>query len=139
MGPEFKSRDDGFPGLQKAYGFTLPGDQQHEVNDAIVYSEVGKGGTATSARSRPPMVGSPRRTSSCSRTIKQFFPIYNPAITIRSELAEKYPELEDGLRRRSPRSSTDDTLLALNEQVSVDAEDPKKVATEWMREQGFIG
>ncbi|MGH3466840.1 MAG: glycine betaine ABC transporter substrate-binding protein, partial [Thermocrispum sp.] len=138
MGPEFKSRNDGFPGLQKAYGFKLPARHQHEVSDAIVYTEAGKGDTCDFGS----VATTDGRIAANDLVVltddKKFFPIYNPAITIRSELAEKYPELEQPFSAVAEKL-TDDVLLGLNEQVSVEARNPKKVATEWMTEEGFIG
>lgn len=138
MGPEFKSRDDGFPGLQEAYDFELPGAQQREVNDAIVYTEIGKGedcgfGSVAATDGRIKAQG-----LVVLEDDKQFFPVYNPAINIRTEIAEAHPELE-GVFEEIAAKLTDDTLITLNERVSVDAEAPDKVAADWMRDEGFIG
>lgn len=138
MGPEFKSRDDGFPGVEKAYDFTLPGAQQREVNDAIVYTEVGKGDTCDFGSVATTDGRIPAQKLVVLEDDKKFFPVYNPAITISSELAKKYPDLEQTFTAVAEKL-TDEVLLSLNKKVSVDAQNPKKVATEWMTEQGFIG
>jgi osmoprotectant transport system substrate-binding protein len=69
---------------------------------------------------------------------KSFFPIYNPAITIRTELATKYADLENVFTPIA-EALDDKTLLALNQQVSVEGTAPEKVAADWLREKGFIG
>ena len=69
---------------------------------------------------------------------KSFFPIYNPAITIRTEVAEEHPDLEKVFEPVA-EALDDETLLSLNKQVSVDGAAPAKVAEDWMRDQGFIG
>jgi osmoprotectant transport system substrate-binding protein len=138
MGPEFNSRDDGFPGLSKTYGFELPEAQQHKVNDAVVYTEIGSGKTCSFGS----VASTDGRIAAQDLVVleddKSFFPIYNPAITIRTEVAEEYPGLEEVFTPIA-EALDDETLLSLNEQVSVEGAAPDKVAAEWMREQGFIG
>jgi osmoprotectant transport system substrate-binding protein len=137
IGPEFKSRDDGFPGLQKAYGFTLPDSQIHLLNDAVVYPTAGKGGTCDFGE----VATTDGRVAGQNLTPleddKKFFPIYNPAITIRAQVAKKYPELERVFDRIAAKLDTK-TLTDLNKKVSVDGKKPLDVATEWMRAEGFV-
>ena len=138
MGPEFNSRDDGLPGLTATYGFTLPDAQRHEVNDAVVYTEVGSGKTCDFGSVASTDGRIPAQNLVVLEDDKSFFPVYNPAITIRTELATKYPGLEDVF---APVAAAldDETLLALNEQVSVEGAAPEKVAADWLRDKGFIG
>ena len=68
---------------------------------------------------------------------KKFFPIYNPALSLRSDVAKKYPGLE-GLFKPIANKLSAETLLALNKEVSVDGQKPRAVAEAWMRSQGFI-
>jgi osmoprotectant transport system substrate-binding protein len=138
MGPEFKSRDDGFPGVEDAYGFQLPDAQQHEVNDAVVYTEVGRGDTCSFGSVAATDGRIPAQNLVVLEDDKSFFPVYNPAISIRSEVADDHPELEDVFTPIA-EALDDETLLALNKQVSVDGTGPDKVAAEWMRDEGFIG
>ncbi len=138
MGPEFNSRDDGLPGLSKTYGFTLPGAQRHEVNDAVVYTEIGSGKTCDFGSVASTDGRIPAQDLVVLKDDKSFFPIYNPAITIRSELATKYPDLE-GVFTPIADALDDKTLLALNERVSVEGAAPDKVAADWLRDKGFIG
>jgi len=137
LGPEFKSRDDGFSGLQKAYGFTLPDANISLLNDAVVYDTAGKGGTCNFGV----VATTDGRVSAQNLTPleddKHFFPIYNPAITIRAEVAEQYPELEQVFEPIAEKLDTE-TLTGLNEKVSVDGEKPVDVATEWLKAEGFI-
>lgn len=137
-GPEFNSRDDGLPGLSKLYGFTLPEAQRHEVNDAVVYTELGSGKTCNYGSVASTDGRIPAQDLIVLKDDKSFFPIYNPAISIRTELAKKYPALEDVFTPIA-EALDDKTLLALNEQVSVEGAAPKKVAADWLRDKGFIG
>lgn len=138
IGPEFKSRDDGFPGLEKAYGFNLPSSQIKLLNDAVIYPTLGKGGTCNFGE----VASTDGRVSAQKLTVLQddkgFFPVYNPAITIRTPLAKKYPQLE-GVFEKVAAKLTTQKLTQLNEKVSVDGEKASAVATNWMKSEGFIG
>lgn len=138
MGPEFNSRDDGLPGLAATYGFTLPDAQRHEVNDAVVYTEIGSGKTCDFGSVASTDGRIPAQNLVVLKDDKSFFPIYNPAITIRTELAEKYAGLEDVFTPIAD-ALDDKTLLALNERVSVEGAAPDDVAAKWLRDKGFIG
>jgi osmoprotectant transport system substrate-binding protein len=137
IGPEFKSRDDGFPGLQKAYGFTLPDAQIHLLNDAVIYPTAGEGGTCNFGV----VATTDGRVSGQNLTPleddKQFFPVYNPAITIRAPLAQEHPDLEQVFEPIAEKLDTE-TLTELNKKVSVDGDKPVDVATDWLRSEGFI-
>lgn len=137
IGPEFKSRDDGFPGLQKAYDFTLPDAQIHLLNDAVIYPTAGKGGTCNFGE----VATTDGRVAAQNLTPleddKKFFPIYNPAISIRSSVAKQYPQLEQVFDSIAAKLDTK-VLTGLNKKVSVDGAKPAAVATEWLKSEGFI-
>jgi osmoprotectant transport system substrate-binding protein len=138
MGPEFRSRDDGFPGLAETYGFTLPDPQVHLLNDAVVYPSVGKGdpcgfGSVASTDGR---VAGQKLT--VLEDDKHFFPTYNPAIAIASGVAGKYPQLEQLFTPIAAKLDTA-TLTDLNKKVSVDGQKPATVAHDWLKSAGFIG
>jgi osmoprotectant transport system substrate-binding protein len=137
IGPEFKSRDDGFPGLQKAYGFTLPDAQIHLLNDAVIYPTAGQGGTCNFGE----VATTDGRVSAQHLTPleddKHFFPIYNPAITIRGSVAKQYAQLEQVFEPIAAKLDTS-KLTELNKKVSVDGAKPIDVATEWLKSEGFI-
>ncbi|WP_410638476.1 glycine betaine ABC transporter substrate-binding protein [Amycolatopsis sp. lyj-346] len=137
MGPEFKSRDDGFPGLEKAYGFTLPAPQVHLLNDAVVYAGVGKGDTCGFGS----VASTDGRVAGQNLTVleddKHFFPTYNPAIAIATGVAQKYPQLEQVFTPIAAKLDTA-TLTDLNKKVSVDGRKPGVVARDWLKSAGFI-
>jgi osmoprotectant transport system substrate-binding protein len=137
MGPEFKSRDDGFPGLAKTYGFTLPDSQVHLLNDAVVYPSVGKGdpcGFGSVASTDGRVAG---QKLVVLEDDKHFFPTYNPAIAIASGVAGKYPQLEQLFTPIAAKLDTA-TLTDLNKKVSVDGQKPATVAHDWLKSAGFI-
>lgn len=134
---EFQSRDDGFPGVEKAYGFTLPTKSEHTLDTAVVYTELNKGGTCNFGE----VFTTDGRVASLKLNVvtddKKFFPIYNPAISVRSDVAKKYPALEALFKPISAKLTTE-ALLAMNKEVSVDGKKPRAVAEAWMKSQGFI-
>lgn len=69
---------------------------------------------------------------------EDFFAVYNPLMTVRSEVLEDYPQLEEIFAPISEKLDTE-TLRRLNSAVDVDNESPESVAREWLRENGFIG
>jgi len=134
---EFQSRDDGFPGVEKTYGFNLPGKYEHLLDTAVVYTELNKGGTCNFGEVYETDGRVPSLKLNVLQDDKQFFPIYNPAISIRSDVAKKYPQLEALFKPIADKLTTA-TLSALNKEVSVDGKKPRAVAQEWMRSEGFI-
>lgn len=134
---EFQSRDDGFPGVEKAYGFNLPSKSQHLLDTAVVYTELSKG----SACNFGEVFTTDGRVASLKLNVladdKKFFPIYNPALSLRSDVAKKYPAMEALFKPIADKLTTD-ALTALNKEVSVDGKKPRAAAQEWMRSEGFI-
>jgi osmoprotectant transport system substrate-binding protein len=134
---EFQSRDDGFPGVKKAYGFSLASGSEHLLDTAVVYTELGKGGTCNFGE----VFTTDGRVASLKLNVvqddKKFFPIYNPALSVRSDIAKRYPGLEALFKPIADKLTTE-TLSALNKEVSVDGKKPRAVAEEWMRTEGFI-
>lgn len=137
IGPEFKSRDDGFAGVEKAYGFKLPKAQTHVLNDSVVYPTVGKGETCSFGSVASTDGRVPAQKLVLLKDDKKFFPVYNPAINIRSSVAKKYPELEKVFAPIAKKLDSK-TLTDLNKKVSVDGDKAKKVAKDWLRAEGFI-
>lgn len=137
IGPEFKSRDDGFPGMEKAYGFTLPDAQQHLVADAVIYPTLGKGGTCDFGEVATTDGRVPAQHLTVLRDDRSFFPVYNPAITIRTPVARKYPQIEQVFVPIAAKLTTQ-VLTDLNKLVSVDGQKPNTVARDWLKQEGFI-
>src|SRR5450631_3169010 len=134
---EFQSRDDGFPGVKKAYGFSLASGSEHLLDTAVVYTELAKGGACNSGE----VYTTDGRVASLKLNVvqddKKFFPIYSPALSVRSEVAKKYPGLESLFKPIADKLTTE-ALIAMNKEVSLDGMKPRAVAEEWMRSQGFI-
>jgi osmoprotectant transport system substrate-binding protein len=69
---------------------------------------------------------------------KQFFPVYNPALTVRESVYKSHPDL---LKIMDPiaLALTNELLQQLNGKVDIKGEDPSMVAQNWLQEKGFVG
>ncbi len=68
---------------------------------------------------------------------KELFPIYNPSFTVREQVSDQYPQIEDIF---SPISAalTNETLQEVNAAVDVDGELEEDVGEQFLRDNGFI-
>ena len=134
---DFRTRFDGLPGLQRAYGFQFPEENLVEMSLEAVYGAVQDGEICN--------FGVVFTTSGFIRVMnlqlldddEDFFAVYNPSLTIRQETFEQYPQLREIFVPISERLDTE-TLRDLNYQVEVEGESPEAVAERWLRENGFI-
>jgi osmoprotectant transport system substrate-binding protein len=135
---EFASRNDGWPGMAKAYGLSVPPSSIRTVDTGVVYTETKKGTACNFGE----VFTTDGRISNLKlvplEDDRKFFPIYNPALTINGATAAKYPDVVRLLDPITARLD-DATLRRMNEQVDVKGELASTVAADWMREQGFIG
>ena len=63
---------------------------------------------------------------------KDFFAVYNPALTIRQDRFKQYPQLREIFVPISQKLDTE-TLRKLNYPVEVEGESPESVARTWLR------
>lgn len=66
-----------------------------------------------------------------------FFPAYNPAAVVRAELLARHPEIATILGRLNSHL-TIDAMRRLNAAVDLHHRDPRKIAREWLIEEGLI-
>lgn len=135
---EFYERPDGFDALSKFYemkysksdivtmdiGLTYPAivDKTKGIDVAMVFSTDGQ---------------LKKYNLFVLEDDKNFFPIYNPAFSIRKEVFEKYPEIEKILEPLTKVLKTED-ITDLNYQVDVLGKDEKEVAKEYLKLKGLI-
>lgn len=135
---EFANRSDGFPGLQKFYGFSVPKGDVATLQEGAIYNAVAKGdpcnfGEADTTDGRLQALGLSVLTDD-----KGFFPVYNPALTIRQPVYKEHPDIAEIINPIAAKLTTT-TLQKLNGKVDVDGKDPVDVARTWLQDQGFIG
>ena len=134
---EFFSRMDGFPGMLKAYHLPMPpGGQIHKLATGVVYSATAKGtclfGEVFDTDGRIQALHLTTLTDD-----RHFFPIYNPALTIRADVLKRYPAIA-GIERQIAEKLSTPVMRHLNAEVDVEGKEPVLVARDWMRSEGLI-
>jgi osmoprotectant transport system substrate-binding protein len=130
---EFINRDDGLPGLEKAYGFEF--SDVVELDLGLVYTQVGDAcefGEVFSTDGR--IVANDLVVVEDD---EEFFVDYNAALTMRQETLDANPDLAE-LFAPISEALTNEVITALNAAVDVDGETAEAVAEEFLRENGFI-
>jgi osmoprotectant transport system substrate-binding protein len=134
---DFLTRFDGLPGLERAYRFELPEENLIEMSVDAVYDATEEAEICN--------FGVVFTTSGFIRELelrlleddKEFFAVYNPALTVRQDVYKQYPQLRKIFAPISERLDTE-TLRKLNYAVDVQGKSPESVARSWLRENGFI-
>jgi osmoprotectant transport system substrate-binding protein len=133
--PEFEAREDGLPGLKKAYGdFKLkkfipadPGLRYKTLNNAQADVAVA--------------FGTDGEISALKMVVleddKTLFPPYQVAPVIRQETLEQNPGIRDALNTLSPKLTTE-TMQRLNYEVSGKQREPAEVAKEFLTQEGLL-
>ena len=134
---DFRSRFDGLPGMERAYGFQFPEENLIEVSADAVYGAVDEREICN--------FGVAFTTSGFLQDLdlqlleddKDFFAVYNPSLNIRKTTLDQYPQLEKVFTPISRELDTQ-TLRELNYAVDVEGESPETVAARWLKDNGFI-
>lgn len=132
--PEFLEREDGYKGVQKAYGLKFK--QTSAMDAGLMYGAV-KDGKADVC----PAYATDGRIVAFDLKVlkddKKFFPPYYAAPIIRDDTLKKHPELKDALNSLAGKLD-DQTMQQLNAKVDLDKKAAKDVANEWLKAQGLI-
>jgi osmoprotectant transport system substrate-binding protein len=128
---EFFGRDDGWPGLQKTYGFSLPKGDVAELAEGPIYNATAKGNPCNFGE----VFATDGRISALGLTVlqddKKFFPPYNLSLNVRSAVLDKHPEIQKAMDSVSTLLTTPE-LQKLNAQIDVDGKTPEEVAGTWL-------
>ena len=134
---EFINRNDGLPGVEKLYGFDLPASEVVQLEPALVYTQVGKGEDCDFAV----VFATDGQILNNDLTVleddKGFFPPYNIAATMKTEVYDAHRAEYDELFGAISAELTDEELTKLNARVDVDGEDPADVAADFLSEAGL--
>lgn len=137
VGTEFSTRDDGLPGMEKAYDFEFPQENIVKIDEGLIYQQTDKGTQCNFGE----VFQTDGRISALDLELieddKSFFPIYNPALNVRKDVIEEYPQIAELFAPISEKLTTQE-LQALNAKVDVDGQLEDQVAEEWLSENGFI-
>lgn len=133
---EFANRADGLPGMEKAYGMSLPAKNITQMDTGIIYTQVAKGSCTYGE-----VFTTDGRIKSMNLAVmeddKKFFPNYNAAPVINSKALKKYPAIAQVLDPITKKLDND-MAQTLNSKVDVDGQDPHQVALDWMKQEGFV-
>ncbi|UKA58203.1 glycine betaine ABC transporter substrate-binding protein [Arthrobacter sp. FW306-2-2C-D06B] len=136
MESEFSTRDDGWPGLKKAYGLS-PDAKVSMLDTGVIYTATQKGQDCNFGE----VFETDGRISALKLQVmqddKQFFPIYQGALTIKADMLAKYPAIADIMAKVSPKLTTE-VMQKLNAKADVDGDDPDKIASDWLKSEGLI-
>jgi osmoprotectant transport system permease protein len=131
---EFVERPDGFPGLRQAYNLNFK--EVLDLEPALMYQAIAKGEVdvicafATDGRiaayDLEPL-----------RDDKKFFPPYEAAPVVRTEVLEKFPEIGETLNLLAGRIG-DATMQEMNYEVDEKGRSPRAVALEFLEREGLV-
>ncbi|MDQ0276486.1 osmoprotectant transport system substrate-binding protein [Arthrobacter silviterrae] len=133
---EFSTRDDGWPGLKKEYGFS-PNAKVSMLDTGVIYTATQKGQDCNFGEVFQTDGRIPALKLTVMQDDKQFFPIYQGAFTIKADILAKYPAIADIIAKVSPRLTTE-VMQTLNAKADVDGDEPAKIATDWLKSEGLI-
>jgi len=133
---EFLGRDDGLPGLEKAYGMKFSNVSELELG--LVYTSIDKGDPCIFGE----VFATDGRIAALELAVleddKNFFPSYLPSLNVRKEVVDANPQLAELFAPVAAALDTE-TMQALNSKVDVDGTEPADVAREFLTEKGLIG
>lgn len=135
--PEFFAREDGLPGLQKAYGgFKFKENKQ--LDAGLRYPALEKGEIdVVRAFSTDGQLGSPDLL--LLKDDKNYYPIYQVAPVVRMDTLQAHPQIADILNQMATPALDEKTMAKLNWMVDgPDKKEPPAVAKQWLTEQGLL-
>jgi osmoprotectant transport system substrate-binding protein len=134
---EFSTRDDGWPGLKKAYNLDVPDSNVKMLDTGIIYTATQKGSDCNFGE----VFATDGRIKALDLTVmkddKKFFPVYQGAFSMQDSVLKKYPEIADILAKVSPKLTTE-KMQELNAKVDVDGDEPADVAKKFLQDEGLI-
>jgi len=137
VGTEFSTRDDGLPGMEKAYGFDFPSDNVTKISEGQIYQAVDTGEECNFGE----VFQTDGRIANLDLELveddKSFFPIYNPTLNVRKDVIKEYPQIKKIFAPISKKLTTQE-LQKLNVKVDVEGQLEDQVAEDWLSENGFI-
>ncbi|ALC82036.1 MULTISPECIES: glycine betaine ABC transporter substrate-binding protein [Bacillus] len=136
METEFANRPDGLPGLEKAYNFDLPNNQQREMEVGLYYSAIANDEIdVTEGYSTDGQIE--EQNLKILKDDRAFFPSYNVALSINQETLDQYPEIEKILQPLEEKL-TSDSLRQLNYKVDVEGQSVERVAQDFLEENNLL-
>ena len=134
---EFLNREDGLPGMERAYDFEFSTANIVKMEEDQIYKATDLGDQCNFGE----VFATDGRIKGLDLTVleddKQFFPIYNPSLVVRKEVMDDFPEIAD-IFVPITQKLDNETLQELNAAVDVDGESEEEVARRFLRDNGFL-
>ncbi|WP_243166132.1 glycine betaine ABC transporter substrate-binding protein [Acetobacterium fimetarium] len=131
---DFYEREDGYPGLVKAYGFNFK--ETKELDIGLKYKAIGEGQVdVINNFSTDGLLA--EYNLKVLKDDKNFFPAYQAATVIRQQTLDKYPELE-GILNKLAGQISDEEMQQMNYTVEKENRDAGDVANEFLKAKGLL-
>jgi osmoprotectant transport system substrate-binding protein len=133
--PEFTHREDGLPGLQRAYGgFQFKNVQLFDIGLKYRALETGAVDVVVA-------FGTDGQIAADNLVVvvddKHFWPTYQVAPVVRDDTLKRHPQIASILNALSPRL-TDTVMRRLNEEVDGKKREPEDVAHDFLTQAGLL-
>jgi osmoprotectant transport system substrate-binding protein len=132
FGPEFKEREDGFPGLAKTYGIKFAEEPKELLLGLLYQALQQKEVDVIAGNSTDGLIQS--LGLAVLQDDKNYFPPYQAVPVVRSQVLEKYPELRPVLAELGGKISEED-MRKLNYQVDGKQQEAGQVAQEFLQQK----
>ncbi|KAF2956352.1 glycine betaine ABC transporter substrate-binding protein [Marinitoga sp. 38H-ov] len=136
VNPEFYERADGFFAMAKAYGMNIPKNYVKTMEAGLTYEAVSSGKIDVAM-----VYSTDAKLLKYNLTVlnddKSFFPLYNPAVLVREEVLNKYPEIKEILKPLTLYLN-ENIIIRLNYLVDVMGMEPEIVAKNYLKGLGLI-
>ncbi|MBG0854886.1 glycine betaine ABC transporter substrate-binding protein [Streptomyces spinoverrucosus] len=133
---EFANREDGLPGMARAYGMNIPPSRITQMDTGIIYTQTAKGGCTFGE-----VFTTDGRIKSMNLVVmeddRKFFPNYNAAPVINTKTLKEWPAIT-GILDPITKRLNNSVAQTLNAKVDVEGEDPHQVALDWLVREGFV-
>ncbi|MEG4347181.1 glycine betaine ABC transporter substrate-binding protein [Microcoleus sp. A003_D6] len=129
FGPEFKDREDGFPGLAKTYGIKFAQEPKELLLGLLYQALQQKEVDVIAGNTTDGLIQSLGLV--VLKDDKNYFPPYEAVPVVRSQILEKYPELRQVLAELGGKISEED-MRKLNYQVDGKQQEAGQVAREFL-------
>ncbi len=138
---EFVDREDALPAFEETYGFEVSSNQLVILAGGNTTQTETAAAQGTDGVNAAMAYGTDGTISALGLTTlddpQSAVAIYQPAPTVRGEVASQFPELAEILNPVF-ESLDEETLQTLNGQVAVEGLDPAQVAEDYLTSEGFL-
>ncbi len=133
---EFVNRDDGLPGLEKTYNFKVPRGNLATLEEGAIYNSIKK--------KDPCNFGEVFTTDGRIKGLglrvldddKKFFPVYNPALTLKESTLTAHPALQKIIEAIAKALDTK-TMQQMNSDVDNNGDQPADVAKKFLKDHNL--